>query len=252
MLFLASCGSLKTKTATLQDSQDQLILATLWYQKSAEMQALYFQCYNNAMTSVQKNLAASDKSKPAAVVLDIDETVLDNSPFQGWQVFEKKGFNDEDWNRWVSLAAAKPLPGALQFTRFADSLGVEVFYVSNRKVSEVAPTLKNMQALGFPDADDEHLLLKETTSSKVERRAAIERNYEIILLIGDNLADLDGVFEKRTERFSVDEVTSMKDLFGTRYIILSNPMYGTWLNEMLKRAEGETHREKLLNLLQGF
>ncbi|MCK7542271.1 MAG: hypothetical protein MZV63_71050 [Marinilabiliales bacterium] len=75
-------------------SQDQLILATLWYQKSAEMRALYYQCFRNAEIALAENLAWAGRTKPAAVVLDIDETLLDNSPFQGWQVTENKAFNN--------------------------------------------------------------------------------------------------------------------------------------------------------------
>ena len=150
------------------------------------------------------------------------------------------------------MALADALPGAVEFTRFADSLGVEVFYISNRKASNTAPTLGNMSRLGFADADSLHLLLKDNTSSKVARRAEIEKKYEIVLLIGDNLADLDGVFEKRADGYGITDVETRRELFGTRYIILPNPMYGTWLSEMLKIARGETEREKLINLLEGF
>jgi 5'-nucleotidase (lipoprotein e(P4) family) len=251
-------------------SQDQLILATLWFQKSAEMRALYYQCFRNAGKALSDNLGTAGRAmapaevaigekrawtgttKPPAVVLDIDETLLDNSPFQGWQVIENKAFNNQDWTRWVELARARPLPGAVDFTRYADSLGVEVFYVSNRTVQEMGPTITNMAALGFADADSAHMLLKETTSSKVPRRAMIEKDYEIILLVGDNLADISGVYEKRGADFGFDAVDADRQLFGTRYIVLPNPMYGNWLSELLKMTEGLTEREKLLKLLETF
>jgi 5'-nucleotidase (lipoprotein e(P4) family) len=190
--------------------------------------------------------------KPAAVVLDIDETLLDNSPFQGWQVIEKKSFNNDDWFRWVELARARPLPGAVEFTRCADSLGVEVFYVSNRTIREMGPTIENMAAWGFVNADTTHMLLKETTSSKAERRALIENDYEIILLIGDNLADLGSVYEKRGPDHGFEAVDADRNLFGTRYIMLPNPMYGDWLNDLLRAAPGRTGRERLVNLLESF
>jgi 5'-nucleotidase (lipoprotein e(P4) family) len=190
--------------------------------------------------------------KPAAVVIDIDETLLDNSPFQGWQVLEKKSFNNNDWFRWVELARARPLPGAVEFTRYADSLGVEVFYVSNRTVQEMGPTIENMAAWGFVNADSTHMLLKETTSSKVERRALIEKDYEILLLVGDNLADHSGIYEKRGPDHGFAAVDADRRLFGTRYIVLPNPMYGNWLSELLKKTEGLTEREKLLRVLETF
>lgn len=288
------------------EDQDHLILATLWYQKSAEMRALYYQCFRNAETALKESLALSDytivaaeagmdkrpvRSEPAlpeaeaatsehellsghadaaagsvhaetfpvqgkvklpAVVIDIDETLLDNSPFQGWQVHEKKSFNNEDWFRWVELARARPLPGAVEFTRCADSLGVEVFYVSNRTVQEMGPTIENMATWGFVNADSTHMLLKETTSSKVERQAIIEKNYEILLLVGDNLADHSGIYEKRGPDHGFAAVDADRRLFGTRYIVLPNPMYGNWLNELLRSAPGDTEHEKLLNLVEGF
>ncbi len=265
-----SAGSAISNAVTeAAEDQDHLILATLWFRKSAEMRALYYQCFRNAETALAENLAmqirkvpltnlpasenpVSGQGKPAAVVLDIDETLLDNSPFQGWQILEKKEFNNDDWFRWVELAQAKPLPGAVEFTRYADSLGVEVFYVSNRTVQEMGPTIKNMAALGFANADSTHMLLKETTSSKVERRAQIEKEYEIILLVGDNLADISGVYEKRGSDYGFDAVDTDRLLFGIRYIVLPNPMYGNWLSELLKMTEGRTEKEKLLKLLETF
>ncbi|MFZ2285779.1 MAG: 5'-nucleotidase, lipoprotein e(P4) family [Bacteroidales bacterium] len=274
MIWLASCGTVKQKSnfpaekqdlpaiAAIEsqdqpardpeDSQDQLILATLWYQKSAEMRALCYQCFRNAEVALAENLAWAGRTKPAAVVLDIDETLLDNSPFQGWQVLAQKEFNNEDWLRWVELARAKPLPGSAEFTRYADSLGVEVFYVSNRTVQEMGPTIKNMAALGFANADSTHMLLKETTSSKVGRRALIEKDYEIILLVGDNLADHSGVYEKRDPDYGFAAVDEDRRLFGTRYIVLPNPMYGNWLSEIMKQSPGTTTRQKMIELLESF
>jgi 5'-nucleotidase (lipoprotein e(P4) family) len=270
------------------EDQDHLILATLWYQKSAEMRALYYQCFRNAELALAENfehqrrcatagevllpesrtIAGQSVSepditsaghsprtgpvKPAAVVLDIDETLLDNSPYQGWQVLENKSFNNDDWFRWVELARARPLPGAVEFTRYADSLGVEVFYVSNRTVQEMEPTIQNMAAWGFANADSTHMLLKETTSSKVERRALIEKEYEILLLVGDNLADHSSIYEKRGPDYGFAAVDADRRLFGTKYIVLPNPMYGNWLNELLRSAPGSTEREKLIRLLETF
>jgi len=251
-IILASCATVKQKSPSGEETQDQLILATLWYQRSAEMKALYNQCYRNAEIALSENLAWSDGTRPAAVVLDIDETVLDNSPFQGWQVIENRAFNNTDWKRWVDLARAAALPGAVEFTRYADSLGVEVFYVSNRSVAETGPTIENMAALGFACADSAHMLLKENTSSKVARREWLEKDHEIILLIGDNLADFSGIYEDRGDDLGFSAVEADRELFGTRYIILPNPMYGNWLDELMKHSGKGTTREKLLRMLEAF
>lgn len=252
LVILVSCSSTKSGKVTQDVSQDQLILSTLWYQKSAEMRALYYQCFRNARSALDENLAASDKEKPGAVVLDIDETVLDNSPFQGWQVHAMRGYSSEEWARWVNEAEARALPGALEFTRYADSIGVELFYISNRDQEDILPTIINFAAIGFPSADSTHLLLMGQTSSKTERRRIVERDYEILLLIGDNLADMTDTYERRGEDHGFSVVDSDRDLFGTRYIVLPNPMYGTWLNEIMKQSPGSTTREKLLNMLEGF
>jgi 5'-nucleotidase (lipoprotein e(P4) family) len=252
IIMLASCVTLKHKTEPPAGNQDALILATLWYQKSAEMRALYYQCFRNAEISLGENLAHPGRTKPAAVVLDIDETLLDNSPFQGWQVIENKPYNNEDWHRWVDLAQAAALPGAVEFTRFADSLEVEVFYVSNRTAGEMGPTIQNMAARGFVNADTAHMLLKETVSSKAGRRAEIGRDYEIILLVGDNLADLSTLYENRGADNGYASVDNERSLFGTRYIILPNPMYGDWLNDLLRNTAGNPGREKYLRLLEKF
>ncbi len=286
IIMLASCATVRRTTAPVEDrtapsatnlplpdsmdDQDHLILATLWFQKSAEMRALFYQCFRNAEIALKENLELSglnfpkadthdpdeiiqeDNQKPAAVVIDIDETLLDNSPYQGWQVLHKKAFNNDDWFRWVELARARPLPGAVEFTRYADSLGVEVFYVSNRMVKELEPTIKNMAEWGFADADSTHMLLKETTSSKAERRALIEKDYEILLLVGDNLADLSSIYEKRGPDYGFADVDADHRLFGTKYIVLPNPMYGEWLNDLLRAAPGITEQEKLIKLLETF
>jgi len=268
IIMLASCATMKRTSvpagarsvtpaanvpaAELPDDQDHLILATLWFQKSAEMRALFYQCFRNAEIALKENLELSDRTRNAAVVLDIDETLLDNSPYQGWQVLKQKAFNNDDWFRWVERASARPLPGAVEFTRYADSLGVEVFYVSNRTVEEMGPTIRNMAAYGFADADSTHMLLKETASSKVERRALIEKDYEIMLGVGDNLADHSGAYEKRGSDNGFATVDADRRLFGTRYIVLPNPMYGAWLSELLKKTEGQTEKDKLRKFLDTF
>jgi 5'-nucleotidase (lipoprotein e(P4) family) len=252
LIMLTACGAVRKAAVPSAESQDQLILATLWYQRSAEMRALYYQCYRNAEIALAENLAWSDKTRPVAVVMDIDETVLDNSPFQGWQVISGSTFNESDWLRWVDLARAEALPGAVEFTHYADSLGVEVFYVSNRTAPEAEPTLINLAEKGFADADGSHLLLKESTSSKTPRREQLEKDYEILLLVGDNLADMSGMYENRSDDLGFSAVDEDKDQFGTRYIILPNPMYGTWLSEIMKHAKGTTTRGKLLNMIEGF
>ena len=109
-----------------------------------------------------------------------------------------------------------------------------------------------LKALGFPDADTTHLVLKKGVSSKELRRKAIAEKYDILMLIGDNLADFDVVFDKRGEDLGFSAVSLNREKFGTEFIILPNPMYGPWINAAIKDQTGETVREKILNVLEGF
>ena len=111
---------------------------------------------------------------------------------------------------------------------------------------------KTAPALGFVNADSTHMFLKEATSSKIQRRAIIGNEYDVLLLVGDNLADFSGIYESRGDDFGFAAVDADRELFGTQYIILPNPMYGNWLNELMNRSGKGTTREKLLRMLETF
>ena len=225
-IFITSCTTEKKKCLT--NKSKHLEMATLWYQKSAEMRALYYQSYNFAKLQLDKKLKTRSSKKLPAIVCDIDETLLNNSPFQGKCVCDSVAFSDSLWQIWTNLAKAEDLPGAIKFAQYAESKGVHVFYVSNRYESELDSTMSNMSKLGFPNIDKEHFLLKTTTSDKEERRNKIRENYEILLFIGDNLGDFENIFDNRKDDLAFKKVDSLKNEFGSKYIILPNPMYGTW------------------------
>jgi len=243
LLALVSCTSNKEVKENIS-TQENLANATVWFQRSPEMKALYYQGYNIA----KLRLAEFNKqktSKPKAVVVDIDETMLDNSPFEAQQIFDSKGYTPEAWKKWSLLAKAKAVPGAVEFTKFCDSLGVAVIYISNRKVDELDATIKNLDSLGFAYAKKEYMLFKQDVSSKKARRDQISQRYEIVMLIGDNLNDLSEVFENRGVDWGVSVTEQNRKEFGNRFIVLPNPMYGEWeknvygstqLNEEQKRA----------------
>jgi 5'-nucleotidase (lipoprotein e(P4) family) len=235
------------------ENQDPLILSVLWFQKSPEMQAMYYQCYNNATKSLTEKLMNPENRKPKAVVMDIDETILDNSPVEAYQIINNVPYTDSLWNSWTDKAIAEPLPGALQFILFAKSQGVQVFYVTNRSRSTAyGSTLKNLRDQGFPFADSLHLVLKTTTSSKEERRQIIASEYEILLFVGDNIGDFDAVFDNREGDLVLNAVKQAENKFGDSFIILPNPMYGPWINAALKEQAGESVREKLVKSLKSF
>ena len=139
---------------------------------------------------------------------------------------------------------AKPLPGAVEFSKYAESKGVEVFYISNRSVDEFDVTLKNLQKENFAFADSSHLLLKTNTSSKTVRRDLVKENFEIILLIGDNMGDFSEIFEDRSNNYGFDIIEENKTKFGEKFIVLPNPMYGSWEKPLLNFKKDITNEEK--------
>jgi 5'-nucleotidase (lipoprotein e(P4) family) len=224
-LSALSCGVFAQNNVS---KNEHLTMATLWFQKSAEMKALYYQAFNLAQLRLDQKLQNSDENIKYAVVCDIDETLLNNSPVEAKIILDNMSFSDSLWNSWTSLSKAEALPGALEFAKYAASKNVKVFYLSNRKVIELEWTMKNMKELGFPNVEEEFFLLKTNTSDKEERREKARENYEILLYCGDNLGDFSSVFDDRSANYDLDEVDEYKNDFGDKFIVLPNPTYGTW------------------------
>lgn len=252
MLGIAALLACNEKPTTV-NPQEHLVYATIWFQRSPEMKALFYQGFNIASQRVEQ-YSRQKSCKPKAVVVDIDETMLDNSPFEAQQIFEGKGFSPVFWREWSSKARAEALPGAVEFSRFCDSLKVDVFYISNRNLDEIEPTLRNLDSLGFAFARADHLLFKETESSKKARREKVLEKYEIVLLVGDNLSDFSEIFENRGDDWGVSLAEKYRNEFGNRFIILPNPMYGDWEKKIYsgKDLTEEQKKELRLNALRGF
>ena len=226
-VVVLSCTQVQQNTTNnVKITDNPLLMATLYNYFAAEYQALCYQAYNVAKERVTLLHKTFPKKRNMAIVLDIDETVLNNSPYQA-KMIQLHTHYDSCWNTWCRQANAKPVPGAVSFLKYADSLGFHIFYVSNRKEKTVkAATLENLKKFGFPQADENHLLLRTSTSSKEARRKKISKNYEIVLLAGDNLGDFyedpDG-FQARNNKME-----ALKNEFGKKYIVLPNAMYGNW------------------------
>lgn len=222
----------KTLTDTLSrdisNPNEHMVMAVMYQQTAAEYRALCFQAYNLAHFMLDRDLDNKKINMPRCVVLDIDETVLDNSPYEAKCILEKLIYPNK-WSEWITKASAKPVPGALDFIKYARANGVEVYYVTNRKENERESTIENLKNAGFATVDTDHLLMRNETSSKEIRRAKIKETRHISLLFGDNLADFTDVFDGKLsvqERFN--SVEKLKKDFGTRFIVLPNPMYGDW------------------------
>lgn len=228
-LFLIACGSTQQTTLQSNGSSSANQDAVLWQQTSAEYTALCYQAYNTASQNIKKLSRRDDFEPGMIIVMDLDETVLDNSPYNAWLVKNGKSYSENTWNKWVSEINAKAVPGSVEFIRLANKLKFDILFISNRSSEFGELTLENMQKLGI-EADQRQLLLKESESSKENRRAKAKSMNKIAMLIGDNLADFHDVFD---QEFSDIENRKMplekfSENFGRNFIILPNPMYGNW------------------------
>lgn len=205
--------------------------AILWTQTSGEKAALSYQAFTLARMTLDRDLRMNRSRRKRAVVVDVDETILDNGRYQAMLIKTRQNFESKTWTDWCNRAEATALPGAVEFLRYANSRGVRVFYITNRKEVEKEGTATNLKKLGFPDVNDETLLVRtdKENSSKEPRRLAVSAKYRIVLLMGDNLNDFADVFEKsKTIESRLDAVEQNKNQFGVRFIVLPNPMYGDW------------------------
>ncbi len=217
---------------------DYQVAAVLYTQKAAEYRALAYQAFNIARLRLDadlkkknwKRLPKAERKMPRAIVVDIDETVLDNSPAQAFGIKTNTPYNTKDWYAWGELRKAKAVPGSVEFLNYALTKGVKIFYISNRDEVQKQATLDNLKSVGFADVSTENLLLRTAESGKDARRSVVTEKYRIVMLVGDNLDDFTSAFEKKAiaERFA--ETDKVKDLLGKRFIVLPNAMYGTWEN----------------------
>jgi 5'-nucleotidase (lipoprotein e(P4) family) len=248
--LLLSCTATRTSTSGLKtNGNEHLVMAVAWYQHSAEATALCYQAFNIARFRLDQALANGGYSKLPAVVVDIDETMLDNSPYETRVINHTD--NSNGWYGWTNEAIAKPVPGALEFALYSQSRNVPIFYITNRDDNERKSTLANLAKAGFPFANEEHLLTKQdlsyttgNTSSKAGRRAKVSENHEIVLLIGDNLNDFSELFEDRSTNDGKNAVSKNQQQFGEKFILLPNPMYGAWEKPLYQYNEKLTDTEK--------
>lgn len=210
--------------------------AILWQQYSGEYRALAFQAYNFARLSLKEALWEQSNGRPNCVIVDADETIIDNSRFQGYEIKNGVSYDPSHWTAWTAKAMADTVPGALSFLKFAEQKNVEIFYITNRDEADKKGTIENLRRLGFPNVDDAHVLVKSTTSDKQPRRDSILAKYNVLLYCGDNLSDFSNMFYR--EGHDTKSVVDLhQHLFGTKFIVLPNAMYGDW--EKLLYTEGE-------------
>ena len=228
-------------------------MGSLWYQNAAEVDALYQQGYNVA-TNKLKELLKQPTNKPYSIVLDIDETVLSNIPFQVKMIKDGTAFNPKLWDEWVQKAEAKPVAGAKEFLQFADKNKVQIYYISDRTDAQVDATIKNLEAQGLPVQGRDHLMFKkEGDKSKEGRRQEVLKHTNLVMLFGDNLVDF-AEFSTKSEADRDKMFEQLKAEFGDKFIIFPNPMYGSWESAVYQgeKKDGKGQSEARLNALKGY
>ncbi len=252
--------ALSVSAAQAGDANDNLN-STLWMQTAVEYRGATMGAYRLAALMLDRALADGNwtaavaeqsgayQDLPPAVILDVDETVLDNSDYQAWMALNDETFGSKTWGEFVNTVTSRPIPGALEFAKYAESKSVKVFYVSNRTGDLEDATRKNLEKFGFPLGGnvDTVLLKKERpeweSSKKGPRRAHVAKDYRVLLVLGDNFGDfVDEYKGTLSERQAV--MDSHKDLWGERWIVLPNPSYGSWESAAFDHDHKLSEQEK--------
>jgi predicted secreted acid phosphatase len=270
--------------------------STAWMQTSEEYRALSLGAYNVARRSLDEALedpgwtalpsqvpansteAAALARLPTAIILDIDETVLGNLPYQAWLVKNELSFTPASWNAWVSESSAEPLPGALEFVQYAKRKGTTIFYLSNRayrgpldrnadgqidpgeeQVELKSYTIANLVRWGFlPQSsisnEDSVIMRGETDKSgqvrpgwalsdKTARRESLSSAYRIVLIMGDDLNDFMAHPTHQSAPSPGGAPTEHRARWGRSWIMLPNPIYGSWERRLYRSGHDLSAQE---------
>ena len=247
--------------------------AVLWVQRSQEYRANAVQTWRAAAAQLDRALAdpswtallpeeggnqQSAKLKPA-VIVDIDETVLDNSPYQARLVRDGGSYDELTWDQWVAEKKAKAVPGVVDFAKVATAKGVTILYISNRATHLKDATIANLKAVGMPVKDDSVFLglgtfvkdCEQNGSEKNCRRRLAGQQYRVLMQFGDQLGDFVQI-EANTAEARDALYAEYEDWFGERWFMLPNPTYGSWEPALFNNAwdqPADARRTSKLNAL---
>ena len=248
---------------------DDNLNAVSWSQNAIEHDLIYLQTYRDAqarLLAAKRDprwdaLPSDDRKAPLkglqpAVVLDVDETVLDNSPYQARLIRSGGEYNEADWADWCKEQRARALPGAVAFTRFAQAHGIAVIYLSNRAQDLDGVTLANLRKDGFPVSGPDAFLglgtfvkgCEQNGSDKSCRRQLVSRHYRVLMQFGDQLGDFVAA-QANTLAGRQAAIQPYLRWIGTRWFVLPNPTYGSWegalINNNWQAPRDERRREKI-------
>ena len=284
VLLLAACDTFPTRTLStpepaaeaqpaaatpLGSAANDNLNAVAWMQTSVEFRLIAGQTWRGALVQLDRAiktpawdaLTKEDRATPAtglppAIIVDVDETVLDNSPYQARLLRDGKSYDEFTWSQWVKEEAARPVPGSLEFARAASARGVTIFYLSNRAADLNEATVNNLRKVGFPIKDASQFLglgmvVDGCESEGLEkgcRRQLVGKTHRVLMQFGDQVGDLATVVANTPEGRE-QAVRPYLGWVGERWFMLPNPSYGSWepalFNNAWSQSEAERRRQKM-------
>lgn len=264
---LAAIPAVVAAAPTTTVAANDNLNAVAWTQTAIEHDLIYLQTYRDAQSrllgalhdSHWDALSKTDRLTPTAglppaVILDVDETVLDNSPYQAALVKSGGTYNDADWAVWCKREEARALAGAVAFTQFATRHGITVIYISNRAKDLDQATLTNLRKAGFPVSGPQSFLglgtvVPDCTQQGTEkgcRRQLVSQHYRVLMQFGDQLGDFLDV-TNNTVAGRRQAVAAYLPWVGTRWFVLPNPTYGAWESVLFNNQWSATpeHRRQM-------
>ena len=257
LVYLGVCGCATTGGSGSAPAHDNMD-AVVWLQASAEYAAVAAGIYATA-TAALEEIARTEAGRThgMAIVMDIDETVLDNSRYQAQLVMDDATYEGGTWDEWIALRAAPAVPGVVDFIRTSQSLGFHVAFVTNRACRtrpdtagdcpQKADTLVNLEAIGV-DTRPATLFLRgerpsqrcrtflsaseradgKWSSDKTSRRECVKLDYDIVMLFGDQLGDFTEEEDDASGESGRDVAAEFGEHWGKTWFMLPNPTYGGW------------------------
>ena len=232
--------------------------AVIWLQSSATYAGVTTSIYNRAESLLRDVAQSSDQRlSRLSIVMDLDETVLDNSAYQAQLIVDRTTYTSETWDQWVSLRSAGSVPGAVEFIQTALSLGFSVDFITNRScrvrlgADDPCPqkedTLANLRTIGIDTTKTTLALRSETppahcralltpsersdgrwSSDKTSRRSCVQHDHEILMLFGDQIGDFTEEHETAAKDAGREIAKEHADKWGKSWFMLPNPTYGNW------------------------
>ncbi|MCR5536739.1 MAG: hypothetical protein K6F05_04910 [Succinivibrio sp.] len=232
--ILATSGCSSNRVENFDKVNDQYTAAISWMQNSTEYRALCYQAFNAAYAHLKQvaSIKRKKNAKPLAVVMDLDETVLSNTRAFVAMVRNSKSFNDYSaaLQEWQSKGKPEIIPGAQQFIKQVNNLGIKLFFVTNRTCDSIGNTESILQIEGI--SYDNPIFCRATVLDKSPRFVTITDAYDVAAYIGDQVTDFPTLTNDMGSATNLDRGSPAASQMGINYFILPNPVYGAWLKKV--------------------